>query len=62
METITHSYMDTAVRNLRLEISKKGRPNAPSHPISAGSSQRGLNAPISKELGLPSLEDRISGS
>ena len=47
--------MDTAIRTLRLETSKKGRPNAPPHPSSAGSSQRDLNTPIPKELGLPSL-------
>ena len=62
METITHPQMDTAIMTLRLEISKRGRPNAPHHPISAGSSQRELNAPIPKELGLLSLEGRISGS
>jgi len=54
--------MDTAIMTLRLEISKRRRPNAPRHPTSAGSSQRELNAPIPKELGLPSLEGRISGS
>ena len=56
MENITHPWMDTAIRTLRLETSKKGRPNAPHHPSSPGSSQRDLDAPISKELGHPSLE------
>ena len=56
MENITHRYMDTAIRTLRLETSKRGRPNTPSHSSSAGSSQKDLNAPIPKELGLPSLE------
>ena len=48
--------MDPTIRTLRFEASKKGRPNAPHHPSSAGSSQRDLNTPIPKELGLPSLE------
>ena len=48
--------MDTAIRTLRPETSKRGRPNAPHHPSSGGSSQKGLNAPITKELGLPSLD------
>ena len=47
-ENITHPWMDTAIRTLRLETSKRGRPNAPSHPTPAGSSQKGLNAPIPK--------------
>jgi len=54
--------MDTNVRTLRLETSKKGRPNAPHHPSSSGSSQRDLYAPIPKELGLPSLEGGVLGS
>ena len=54
--------MDTAIRTLRLETSKRGRPNAPCHSSSAGSSQRDLDAPISKELGLPSLEGEMLGS
>ena len=61
-ENITHSQMDTAIRTLRLEISKRGRPNAPHHPSSAGSSQKDLYAPIPKELGLPSLEAVLLGS
>ena len=48
--------MDTAIRTLRLETSKRGRPNTPRHPNSAGTSQKDLEAPISKELGPPSLE------
>ena len=52
--------METAIRTLRLETSK--RPNAPWHPNSAGSSQRELDAPIPKELGLPSLEGAMLGS
>ena len=48
--------MDTTVRTLRLETSKKERPSALHHPSSAGSSQRELDAPIPKELGLPSLK------
>ena len=47
--------MHTAVRTLRLETNR-GRPNTPCHPSSAGSSQKDLDAPIPKELGLPSLE------
>ena len=56
------SQMDTAIRTLRLETSKRGRPNAPWHPNSAGSSQRELDVPIPKELGLPSLEGAMLGS
>ena len=48
--------MDTAIRNLRLETSKKGRTDAPRRPSSAGSSQRDLDGPTLKESGLPSLE------
>ena len=48
--------MDTAIRILRLETSKMGRPNAPCHHSSAGSSQRDLDTSILNELGLPSLE------
>ena len=42
--------------------SKKGRPNAPHHPSSAENSQKELDAPIRKELGLPSLEGGMLGS
>ena len=55
-ETITHPQKDTHIRTLRLETSKKGRPNASHHPSSPGSSQRDLNAPFSKELGHLSHE------
>ena len=48
--------MDTTIRTLRLETSKRGRPNTPRCPSSAGSSQKDLDAPIPKELGLPSIE------
>ena len=54
--------MDTTIRTLRLETSKRGRSNAPHCPSSAGSSQRYLDAPIPKELGLPSLERGMLGS
>ena len=47
---------------LSLETSKRGRPNAPCHPSSAGSSQRDFDVPIPKELGLPSLEQGMLGS
>ena len=56
MENTTHPWMDTTIRTLRLETSKRGRPNAPCHPSSAGSSQGDLVTPFPKELGLPSLE------
>ena len=59
MENITHPYMDTAIRTLRLETSKRGRPNAPCHPSSAGNSWRDLNTHISKELGLPYPEEGL---
>ena len=61
MVNITHPQMETAIRTLRLETSKKGRLNAPHHPSSAGSSQRQLDAHIPKELGLPSLEGECQG-
>ena len=32
MENITHPEMDTTTRTLRLETSKRKRPNAPRHP------------------------------
>ena len=41
--------------------SRDGRPNSPHHPSSAGSSQKDLDAPIPKELGLPSLEGGVLG-
>ena len=47
--------MDTAIRTPRPETSKRGRPNAPHHPSSAGNSQRDLDTPVLKELGFPSL-------
>ena len=62
MENITHPEMDTTIRTLRLETSKRGRPNTPRHPSSAGSSQKDLDTPIPKELGLPSLEGVMLGS
>ena len=48
--------MDIAIGTLRPETSKRGRPNTPGHPSSAGSSQKDLDAPIPNELGHPSLE------
>ena len=54
--------MDTSIRTLRPETSKRGRVNNPRHPSSARSSQRDLNAPFLKELGLPSLEGEMLGS
>ena len=61
-ETITHPQKDTRIRTLRLETSKSGKPSAPHHHSSAGSSQGDLNGPIPKELGLPSLETGMLGS
>ena len=54
--------MNTAIRTLRPETGKRGRPNAPHHPSSAASSQKDLDTPIPKELGLPSLEGGMLGS
>ena len=51
MENITH-----------LETSKGGRPNAPRCPSLAGNSQRDLNTPIPKELGISTLEGGMLGS
>ena len=62
MENITHPWMDTSIRTLRLQNSKRERPNAPLPPSSAGSSQRDLDTPTPKELGLPSLEGEMLGS
>ena len=59
---IYHTPLDTAIRTLRIETSKRGRPNTHRHPSSAGSSQKDLNAPIPEELGLPSLEGGVLGS
>ena len=53
--------MDITIRTLRLGRSKKGRTNTPRHPSSAGSSQKDLEDPIPKELGLPSLEGGMLG-
>ena len=53
--------MDTAMRTLRPETSKRGRPNTPRYPSSAGSSQKDLDAPTPKELGCPSLEGGMLG-
>ena len=61
-ENITLPQMNTAIRTLRPETSKRGRPNTPCRPSSAGSSRRDLDTPIPKELGLPSLEGGMLGS
>ena len=53
--------MDTTIRTLRLETNKRGKPNTPHHPSSAGSSQKDLDAPTPKELGCPSLEGGMLG-
>ena len=53
--------MDTTIRTLRLGTSKRGRPNTPRRLSSAGSSQKDLDAPIPKKLGLPSLEGGMLG-
>ena len=54
--------MDTTIRTLRPETSKRGRLNASRCPISVRSSQKDLKAPIPKELGLPFLEGGTLGS
>ena len=56
-----HTPLDTTIRTLKIETSKRGRPNTPRRPSSAGSSQKDLDAPIPKELGLPSLEGGMLG-
>ena len=56
-----HTPLDTTIRTLRLETSKRGRSNTPRPPSSVGSSQKDLDAPILKELGLPSLEGGMLG-
>ena len=61
-ENITPPYMDTAIRTLGPETSKRGRLNASRCPISVRSSQKDLKAPIPKELGLPFLEGGTLGS
>ena len=62
MGNITHPQRDSAIRTLRLETSKKGRPNALPRPNTARSSQGYLDGPIPKDLGLPSVEGGILGS
>ena len=62
VENITHPLMDTAMRTLTPETSKRGRSNTPRHPSSAGSSQKDLDTPIPKELGPQSLEGGMLGS
>ena len=54
--------MDTTIRTLRPGTSKRVRPKVPCHPSSAGSSQKDLDAPIPKELDLPSFEWEMIGS
>ena len=61
-ENVTHPWVDTTIRTPRSETSKRGRPNVPCHPSSAGRSQRDLDATIPKELGLPFLEGEMLGS
>ena len=48
--------MDTNIRTLSPETSKRGRLKAPHHPSSAGSSQKDFDTLIPKELGLLSLK------
>ena len=47
-----HTPLDTAIRTLKIETSKRGRPNTRHRPSSAGSSQKDLDTPIPKELGI----------
>ena len=54
--------MDTTMKTLRPETSKRGKPNTPRSPNSAGSIQKDLNAPILKELDFSSLERGMLGS
>ena len=54
--------MEMAIRTPRLESNKRGRPNTPRSPNSTGNSQKDLDAPIPKELGLPSLDGGMLGS
>ena len=61
-ENITYPQIDTIIRTLRLETSKRGRANAHRCPSSAETSQRDLNVPIPKELGLLSLKGSRLGS
>jgi len=52
IENITHLWMDTTKRILRLETSTRERPNAPCHPSTEGSSQRPQH-PYSQRIGPP---------
>ena len=54
--------MDTTIRSLRLENSKRGRPMPLTILVQQEVSQRDLNAPIPKELVLPSLEGGMLGN
>ena len=62
MANVPHPYMGSATRTLRLETSKRRRPNAPHHPNSVGSSQKDINIPVPKELDLPFLVWGMLGS
>ena len=48
-----HSPLDTDIRTLRPETGKRGRPNAPPHPSSAGSKPGRLQCPCSQRTGPP---------
>ena len=54
--------MDTIMKTLRPETSKRGRPNTPCCSNSAGSSKKDLDAPILKELDFSSLKEGMLGS
>ena len=54
--------MDTTIRTLMLDTSKRGRPKARYCPSLAGSRQKDLDTRIPKELGLPSLAGGMLGS
>ena len=58
-----HSHLDGhCYKDSEAWYYRRGRPNAPCCPSSAGCSQKDFDVPIPKELGLPSLEGGMLGS
>ena len=61
-ENITHPWMDTTIRILRLETSKRAGPVPLANPVQQEVAKEYLDVPIPKELGLLSLERGMLGS
>ena len=54
--------MGISIRTLRLETSERVRSKAPCYPSSTGSSQKDIDAPISKEMCILCREGGMLGS